>query len=241
MRIWAISDLHLPGGDDKSMDLFGVHWKDHVSKMQQAWDCLVDQRDVVLCPGDLSWAMHLAQAQQDLQWIARRPGLKVLLRGNHDYWWSSLKRVRAVLPTGCVVLQNDSLDIGCCVVAGARGWDLPQRQDTAAKQDSKIYQRELIRMRLSLQHAQQRDTAHKLLVVAMHYPPFTQAGKKTGFVELLHEFGANVCVYGHLHGLQSQRLAVQGAVDGIEYHLVACDWLQFRPKLIASFNEDSCV
>ena len=223
MRIWGISDLHLPGGSNKSMDLFGDHWKNHVDNMQQAWDRLVDPHDVVLCPGDLSWAMHLAQAQHDLQWISRRPGLKVLLRGNHDYWWSSVTKVRAALPQGCVALQNNSLDVGSWVVAGARGWNI---------ENSSIYQRELMRMRLSLQHARQHTGGNKPLVVAMHYPPFTQTGKKSGFVDLLHEFDVRICVYGHLHDQQSQRMAAQGNIDGIEYYLIACDWLQFRPKCI---------
>ncbi|MEM7403419.1 MAG: metallophosphoesterase [Myxococcota bacterium] len=236
MRIWGISDLHLAGGSNKSMDLFGRHWQDHVGKMQQAWDELVDVDDVVLCPGDLSWAMRLAQAQQDLQWIACRPGRKVLLRGNHDYWWSSLKQVRAALPAGCVALQNDSIDVGSWIVAGARGYDLPQPQGLMSSQDRQIYERELVRLRLSLQHARQQPQPDKPLIVAMHYPPcgyMTQAGAKDDFVALLQEFGVKICVYGHLHGDSVQKLAVQGVVDGIAYHLIACDWLQFRPKLIA--------
>lgn len=226
MRIWGISDLHLSLATPKPMDVFGEHWRGHADKMRQAWDEQVAPDDVVLCPGDLSWAMHLRQAEADLRWIGQRPGHKVLLRGNHDYWWSSVTQVRAALARGCTALQNNAVDVGAWVIAGARGWVAPE-----PTQDHKIYQRELVRLRLSLQDAR-RIAPRKPILAALHYPPFTTEGRPTDVVELLHEFDVPVCVYGHLHGARAHAAAVEGEVNGIVYSLIACDYLGFRPKLI---------
>ena len=230
MRIWGISDLHLSFATDKPMDVFGAHWRGHAAKMQQAWDEQVTPHDVVLCPGDLSWAMHLGEAGADLQWIGQRPGHKILSRGNHDYWWSSVTQVRAALAKGCTALQNDAVDVGAWVIAGARGWVAPGERESSP-QDRKIYQRELARLRLSLQNAR-KIAPHKPILAALHYPPFTGAGRPTDVVDILHDFDVRICVYGHLHSARAHAAAVEGEVNGITYSLIACDYLGFRPKLI---------
>jgi predicted phosphohydrolase len=228
MVIYGISDLHLSFSTDKPMDVFGDHWVDHAGRMAEAWDALVGDDDVVLCPGDLSWAMKLDQASADLSWIGDRPGrLKVLGRGNHDYWWSAIGKVRKALPEGCVALQNDAVDLGDVVVAGSRCWAAPGGLDFS-EADEKIYQRELGRLRLSLE-AGRKLAGDRPLLAAIHYPPFGADGRETGFSKLLEEFAVDLCVYGHLHGRHAHRTAVEGEVRGVRYRLIACDYLGFRP------------
>lgn len=231
MRIFGISDLHLSFASDKPMDVFGAHWLGHADKMARAWDELVGPEDVVLCPGDLSWAMRLEEARLDLSWIGARTGQrKVLGRGNHDYWWSAIGKVRQALPPGCIALQNDAVDLGDVVVAGSRCWAAPGGLDFSAA-DEKIYLRELGRLRLSL--AEGRKLAGpRPLIAAIHYPPFAADQRPTGFAHLLEEFGVALCVYGHLHGRRAHRTAVQGEVGGVHYRLIACDFLDFRPTRV---------
>ncbi len=212
------------------MDKFGPHWQGHALRIQEAWDALVKADDIVLCPGDLSWAMRLDEAQKDLEWIGNRPGLKILGRGNHDYWWSSIGKVRAQIPKSCVALQNDAYDLGEVVVAGSRCWSAPGTADFTPE-DQKIYERELLRLRMSLEAAKKMASGRPL-IAAIHYPPFTTNGSPTGYAQLMEEFGVAVCVYGHLHDERSHRNAVQGQVNGTTYHLIACDFLRFTPKLI---------
>ncbi|MBL4818276.1 MAG: metallophosphoesterase [Deltaproteobacteria bacterium] len=232
MRIWGISDLHLSFSTNKPMDIFGSHWKGHADKMAESWDRLVASDDVVLCPGDLSWAMRLDEAKLDLQWIGDRPGLKILGRGNHDFWWSSISKVRAALPKGCVALQNDCYDLGPMVVAGSRCWSAPGALDYT-EQDQKIYERECGRLEMSLKAAQKMAEGRPI-IAAIHYPPFTAKKAPTAFAELLEAYSVKLCVYGHLHGERSHRTAFQGVKNGIEYRLIACDYLKFEPALLVS-------
>ncbi len=227
LAVFGISDLHLSFGTDKPMDVFGPHWQGHAAKMAANWDATVGPEDIVLCPGDLSWAMTLDEAQADLSWIGARPGKKILGRGNHDYWWSGIGKVRAALPPNCWALQNDAIDMGEVVIAGSRLWSGPHALDFKA-QDQKIYDRELARLELSLKHAQ-KIADGKPIIASVHYPPFGAKGQPTHFVPLLHEYGVTLCVYGHLHGHHSHRSASQGQIDGINYKLIACDYLNFAP------------
>lgn len=228
MVVYGISDLHLSFTSDKPMDVFGDQWKDHAAKMAEAWDRVVGDDDVVLCPGDLSWAMRLEDAKADLAWIGARKGkLKVLGRGNHDYWWSAIGKVRKALPEGCVALQNDAIDLGDVVVAGSRCWAAPGGLDFS-EADQKIYERELLRLRLSLE-AGRKLAGARPLIASIHYPPFGADGRATGFSELIEEHGVALCVYGHLHGRHAHRTAVVGEVRGVHYRLIACDYLGFEP------------
>lgn len=228
MVVYGISDLHLSFASDKPMDVFGDHWKDHAAKMADAWDRVVGDDDVVLCPGDLSWALRLDEAKEDLAWIGARKGrLKVLGRGNHDYWWSAIGKVRKALPEGCVALQNDAVDLGDVVVAGSRCWAAPGGLDFS-EADQKIYERELVRLRLSLE-AGRKLAGSRPLIASIHYPPFAADGRPTGFSELIEEHGVALCVYGHLHGRHAHRTAVVGEVRGVRYQLIACDFLDFVP------------
>jgi len=231
MRIFGLSDLHLSFSTDKPMDVFGEHWRGHADKMAAAWDAMVGADDVVLCPGDLSWAMKLEEAHKDLAWIGARPGrLKVLTRGNHDYWWSAIGKVRQALPAGVVALQNDAYDLGDVVVCGSRLWTCPGALDWDAH-DDKIYLREVERLKLSLE-AGKKLAAGRPLIAAIHYPPFDRNQNDTAYSRLLAEAGVVVCVYGHLHGRRAHKTAFEGERDGVRYHLIACDRLEFAPTQV---------
>jgi uncharacterized protein len=231
VKIYALSDLHLSLGSDKPMDIFGAHWHQHHVRMAEQWDELVGPEDVVLCPGDLSWAMRLEEAAQDLAWIGERSGKTIILgRGNHDYWWGAIGKVRAAIPEQCVALQNDAIDLGEVVICGGRCWSVPGSSDFS-QADEKIYKREIGRLEMSLV-AGQKMANGRPLIGAIHYPPFTAKGKETIFSKLLEQYGVKVCVYGHLHGQRSHSAAFQGERNGVRYHLVSCDALHFRPTPI---------
>ena len=225
MRIFAIGDLHLPGSQSKPMDVFGAHWEGHFEKISADWRARVTDEDVVLLPGDLSWAMTMEEAAGDLQAICALPGKKLLLRGNHDYWWSSITRVRALLPAGNYALQNDACAIGDVVFAGSRGWTVPPA-GSADSQDAKIYRREVMRLELSLRDAAARSQGRPI-VVMLHFPPFGEKKEDSGFTELLEAYHVRHCVYGHLHG-EGLRSAFIGERKGVQYHLASCDGLGFR-------------
>lgn len=209
------------------MDVFGPEWRGHASKIESSWRRLVTDDDVVLVPGDLSWAIRLEDALQDLDLIRSLPGRKVILRGNHDYWWKSLSRVRAALGTGCTVLQNDAADMGDLVVAGTRGWNLPGGAFYDEERDRTLYERELDRLEMSLDAAAGLASGAKPLVVMMHFPP-SEDGKGTGFTERISRSGARLCVYGHLHGLGPDS-PCDFDLDGVAYLLVSADRLRFAP------------
>ena len=223
MDIYAIGDLHLPGGDDKPMNVFGDHWAGHFERISRDWLARVGEEDVVLIPGDISWAMQLADALPDLRAIGSLPGRKILLRGNHDYWWSGISRLRDALPPGMFAVQNDAMRLGNTAFCGTRGWTLPA--GSAAAEDEKIYRRELQRMEMSLDRAVKLDADR--LVVMCHYPPLGEGGAETPLSELLSRYPVDDVVYGHLHG-PSLRGAVNGLYGGIRYHCVSCDGLQFQ-------------
>lgn len=226
--IYGISDLHLSFSTDKPMHVFGEHWRGHDVKMAAAWDAMVKPDDVVLSPGDLSWAMKLDEAAQDLAWIeARRGRMKVLTRGNHDYWWGAIGKVRKALPASLVALQNDAVDLGDVVVAGSRLWACPGALDFGAD-DEKIYLREIGRLRSSLE-AGKAMAKGRPLIAAIHYPPFDRAKSDTAFSKLIEEFDVKLCVYGHLHGGRAHRTAFEGEKNGVVYRLIACDYLRFEP------------
>ncbi|MDR0840725.1 MAG: metallophosphoesterase [Christensenellaceae bacterium] len=227
MKLFALGDLHLSQGCAKPMDIFGANWDGHADRIAGAWERLVGPEDVVLIPGDISWAMHMQQAAYDLELIARLPGRKVLLRGNHDYWWDSLAKVRAALPAGMYALQNDSLSFGGIAIAGTRGWVCPGSALFDAARDQKLYQRELMRLELSLKAMEQGQRR----VCMLHYPPFNERRQQSGFTELLEAHGVERVIYGHLHG-KSCKNAFEGERGGIVYTLCSADHLEFTPKLI---------
>ncbi len=227
MNVFAISDLHLPGGDVKPMDVFGAHWENHFERIQADWRARVAPDDLVLLPGDISWAMYLEDARADLAAIGALPGRKLLLRGNHDYWWSAISRVRAVLPERVDALQNDAFRYEDVIACGSRGWLCPGSASLGAE-DAKIYARELARLELSLRDAEKkrgRDDAR--LIAMLHFPPFADKTQPTDVTRLLTRYGVSDAVYGHLHG-QGLAGAFSGELDGVRYHQVSCDGLGFQ-------------
>ena len=238
MNIYAIGDLHLPGGDKKPMDVFGPHWENHFERISEDWRARVADEDIVLIPGDISWAMQLADALHDLRRIGELPGRKLILRGNHDYWWSSLTQLRCSLPENMHALQNDAYDAGDVVFCGTRGWMIPPAvisgaanpQGGPVSQDEKLYRREAMRLEMSLQAAR-RMAGDRPVFAMMHYPPLLPecAREGTEFTRLMTQYGVSRCVYGHLHGQSVQRGYV-GVYNGVQYDLVSCDALRFVLK-----------
>ncbi|OQB24618.1 MAG: Calcineurin-like phosphoesterase [Firmicutes bacterium ADurb.Bin182] len=226
MRVFAIGDLHLPGNYDKPMNVFGIKWDNHFSSIQSNWKANVRAEDVVLIPGDISWAMRLEDAKEDLDAVAALPGIKILLRGNHDYWWSSVSKVRVMLDKRASVLQNDSISVNGLVFAGTRGWICPGTPgfDSA---DERIYKREVQRLRLSLDSAQKG----RQVIAMMHFPPFNDRQQASGFTDLLEEYGIKHVIYAHLHGKSCEN-AFEGNLRGINYTLCSADHLNFCPKLV---------
>ncbi|MHC4941411.1 MAG: metallophosphoesterase [Planctomycetota bacterium] len=261
MKIYALSDLHLAlGTPRKSMAVFGDHWKNHEEKLSRAWKEIVGEEDLVLIAGDISWAMKLDGALPDLQFIASLPGRKVLVRGNHDYWWSSPSKVRAALPEGIFILHNDALEIDGAALSGTRLWidhdmgpirmasrdPMTDKEGKTAsvdpagglmlaeedlEQDEKIYQRELNRLQLSLSNI---DQTAEVKIAMVHFPPLATDLKETRATRPLEEAGVHHCVFGHLHNLKpSSGHGFYGCRKGITYHLTSCDYLDFIPALIA--------
>lgn len=227
MRLFAIGDLHLSHSSDKPMSVFGPNWENHAQRIRQAWCERVRPEDAVLIPGDISWAMQLSEAGPDLEYIGSLPGLKVLMRGNHDYWWNSLAKVRSALPEGVYALQNDIVELEGAVIAGSRGWMCPGSAGFDGEHDRKIYDREVMRLELSLSRAPKGAR----IIGMLHYPPFNEKRQPSGFTELFEKYGAETVVYGHLHG-RSCRNAFEGVRNGVEYLLCSADYLDFTPKLI---------
>lgn len=229
MRIFAISDLHLPGGQAKPMDVFGAHWEDHWHRIKKNWEILVTPQDIVLIPGDISWAMTLEDAMEDLDDIGSLPGEKVLIKGNHDYWWSSVSRLRERLHESIHVIQNDSFvsagkpGLAFC---GTRGWTTPGAREFT-DHDQKIFNRELNRLKLSLDSAKGAES----IIVLLHFPPFDDRGRESEVSQLIKQYPVEHVIFGHLHG-DSLRGVIEGEIGGLIYHLVSCDYLNFNPKRI---------
>ncbi|CAM3787246.1 metallophosphoesterase [Alicyclobacillus pomorum] len=227
MAFYALGDLHLSHAVDKPMDVFGSGWDHHAEKIAEHWNQMVSDDDVVLIPGDISWAMTLEEARPDLDYIGRLHGDKVMIRGNHDYWWNGISKVRNALPSRCYAIQNDSLSLHGYAICGSRGWILPTHPKFTAD-DEVIHTREVGRLKMSLERA----ATYGLPIIAMlHYPPCGMEGEDTLFTEVLEAFQVRLCVYGHLHGA-AHRFAFEGIKNGVEYRLVSADYVNFKPVLL---------
>ncbi len=228
MKVFAIADLHLDGGAGKPMDVFGSRWERHRERIFDSWQSVVGAGDCVLIPGDICWAMRFEDAASDLEDISALNGTKLLLRGNHDFWWSSVTRMRSVLPSDIRFIQNDSVDMGEFCVAGSRGWMLPSDSDFTAD-DRKIYSRELLRLELSLS-----SVKHAPLICMTHFPPLSGDGADSEVTALLEKHDALLCVYGHIHGYACAG-AFNGEKNGVSYVLCSADSIGFSPLLVSEF------
>lgn len=228
MAVYAISDLHLSFSSDKPMDKFGEKWTDYTAKIEANWHATVKEDDVVLIGGDISWAMHLPEAKQDLDWISELPGHKYLIKGNHDYWWTSIKKMTQSHPHLRFVFNN-SFQQQNIAIAGTRGWICPNTKEFTSE-DLKIYQRELLRLENSLKQAVKEEPEH--LIAMIHYPPTNDSFEDSGFTNLFETYGVSHVIYGHLHTPEGFKVGFTGEKNGVMYHLTSCDYLDFKLEQI---------
>lgn len=227
MSIYAISDLHLSFGANKPMDIFGVNWGEHTEKIKQDWNKNIKEEDTVLLPGDFSWAMYLKDTLEDFEYLSKLPGKKLLLKGNHDYWWTTLKSMREYLRengfSNIDFLYNNSYLCEDYIIAGTRGW---QSSDTS--DDCKLLKRENLRLGISLNDGVNKYGKDKKIIVCTHYPPFNDLNKReTSLIDTMKQYNVETCIYGHLHG-EAHKDALQGKIDGIDFKLVSCDYTDFK-------------
>jgi predicted phosphohydrolase len=239
MSIWAIADIHASategstGKPIKSMDVFGPHWEDHVLRLEQAWQEQVSSDDTVIVAGDIDWALHLAEAMETLHRIAAWKGEKILLRGNHDYWWSSkaTTRVRRALPPSLHLLHNNAFQADGFNICGAKGSPVPGGIDWTPE-NAKLLNRETQRLAMSLYD---RDPELPT-IAALHYPPFYPSQAGSPYRDELERAGVDTCVYGHLHG-SAASAGPKGRHGGVEYVLVAADAVNFAPVRITEHGQ----
>ncbi len=227
MALYTISDLHLPLGVDKPMDIFGKSWEGYVQKLQTNWQQVIRPDDVVVLPGDFSWAMYIDDAKKDFEFLKSLNGTKILLKGNHDYWWETMSKMKRFTKENAfsdvLFLQNNSYEYKNISICGTRGWNLPISPHLG-EDDKKIYKREAERLKLSLESAKKENEK----IVFIHFPPISKDCTENEFTRLFENFGVKKCIYGHLHAKSSQN-ALTGEISGVEYLLVSCDYLQFTP------------
>ena len=225
MNVYAISDLHLSATADKPMDIFGGNWEGHFEKIKSDWLSKVQEEDIVLIPGDISWAMKLSDALVDLRSLANLPGKKVFIRGNHDYWWNGITKLRDAAPNDSFVfLQTDAVKIGRYVIVGSRGWTCPGNADFT-QQDQKLYLREAERFRLAFLDADKLAEEGDTKIAMIHYPPINPKKEDTLFSALFEKNGVDKVVFGHIHG--SFYFPLKAEKNGIEYILASCDKVGF--------------
>ena len=227
MSLYVIGDLHLALGCDKPMDVFGGRWENYTDKLLEGFSTVRPEDTTVLC-GDLSWGMSLAEAREDFRFIHALPGKKIILKGNHDYWWTTAAQAYRFFAENGIdsieVLHNNCYFYGDYALCGTRGWscDAADGDD----HDRKILRRELIRLEASLKAAGEREK-----LVFLHYPPKLLGSQCDELVLLLHTYGVRDCWYGHLHSAGCAQ-AFEGEAEGIRYHLISADHLYFIPKKI---------
>lgn len=225
MSIYAISDLHLSFNTNKPMDIFG--WNDYEEKISQDWRTNVKEEDLVLLPGDFSWEMKLENTYKDFQFINNLPGKKLLLKGNHDLWWTTLKRMREFLKekefNNIDFIYNNSYEFENHIIAGTRGWNLVSENID----DKKIKDRELLRLENSILDGIQKYGEDKPIIVCMHYPPLLKDLKNNEFTKILEKYNVKYCLYGHLHG-KSHINVFDGIYNNVNYKMVSCDYTGFK-------------
>lgn len=245
--IWAIADLHLSFGvPNKKMDIFSPHWTNHAEKIEEKWRATVSEEDLVLIAGDISWGMRIEEAAPDLAWIGRLPGTKIMIRGNHDYWWTSLSKAKSILPPSCQLIQNNSVLWNDIAIGGARLWDVPglsfnecinfkegssapiPKTEKELEDSQNLYERELIRLETSLK-SMSRSATKK--IVMTHYPPIGLSLEETAVSKLLDRYEIDYCLFGHLHNVKNEK-KLFGQKGKTTYCLTACDYLDFQPLCI---------
>lgn len=221
MAIYAISDLHLSFGNNKPMDIFGANWENHYLKIAKDWNEKVKEEDLVILAGDFSWATYISNTVEDFSFLNSLKGKKILLKGNHDYWWETVNKMKNFLKDNnfdnIEFLFNNCIEYNGISICGTRGW---ARSNDPQYDNDKIFAREYLRLEYSLSQAKTEEK-----IVVLHFPPNEQ------IVQIMKKYNVKTCIYGHLHGNSSENVfdgAKKGNIDGIEYYLTSCDYLNFE-------------
>ena len=239
MSLFVIADLHLSSDGSKSMEKFGPRWTNYMDKLKRNWTAIVSPEDTVIIPGDISWALKLENAKQDLLFLESLPGTKLIGKGNHDFWWSTAKKMNEMMQQNNIQtikpLYNNAYLFNDCVICGTRGWFVEENQQhTVGDVDyARIVNREVIRLRLSLDEAKKlRDAKDKNLpiLVFLHFPPVWNGFVCREFIDVLHEYGVTSCYFGHIHGAYYAPRST--TFEGIEFVLTSADALNFSPMPI---------
>lgn len=225
MAIYTISDLHLSLGMDKPMNIFGSNWENHEKKIENNWIKKVKDNDLVLLPGDFSWAMYINDAKKDFEYLNKLPGTKLLLKGNHDYWWDTLKKNREFLEKNNFkkidFIYNNSYIWENKIITGTRGWSEQEEKP------EKIIRRENIRLEQSIRNGLEKFGSDKEIIVCMHYPPFNSyESTELNFIKTMKKYNVKTCIYGHIHG-EGAKDAKQGKIDGIQFIMASSDYTNF--------------
>ena len=228
MKIWALSDPHLGFACDKPMDIFGDNWSEYVSKIKANWERLVKNDDVVLLPGDISWALKIEDAVPDLEWLGKLPGTKIIIKGNHELWWSSFAKVKSILPPSIIALQNNSVKIGNNIFCGTRGWQVREPGKPYTDQDQKIYNREVIRLNLTLNDMEKQRKPEDKVIFLTHFPPYNSRREESEFTKAFGEHKVSAVVFGHVHG-KNDSVDLQLLKNGIKYYQTSTDQIGHCP------------
>lgn len=228
--IYAIGDLHFDNTGEKPMGIFGDNWIDHEEQIIKNWNEIIGEEDLVLIPGDISWALKEEDACKDLKKIDKLPGKKILSKGNHDYWWTSLKKMNNFGFASIRYLQNNNFVFNNIRIIGSRGWiDNTVAKETGEEDlehSEKIFKREIHRLKLSLESQVSED--YKKTIAMLHYPPFDTDMKPNELGKVLEEYEVDYCIYGHLHG-EGHKFVKEGNINGVEYICVSSDYIDFKP------------
>lgn len=228
--IWAIGDLHLDNTKDKAMDIFGENWINHDKKIFDNWKQSVAENDIVFLPGDISWALKLSEAKEDLETLNMLPGIKFISKGNHDYWWSGISKMNSLNFKSLNFIYNNAYVIDNIGICGTRGWSAKDSSDFD-KKDEKIFNRELMRLRNSIEALKNINSETITKIALLHYPPFDQNLQPNEFGEILDEENFDICLYGHLHGIGHEFIK-EGKIGNVTYYCVSSDYLDFKLKKI---------
>lgn len=224
MSLYAIGDLHFSTAVNKPMNIFGDNWDNHEEKIINSWKSKVNEEDTVLIVGDTSWAINMNEAEEDLNIIHNLPGKKIYVKGNHDYWWTTVAKLNK-LYDDMSFLQNNFYQYEEYAICGTRGWICPN-DVKFTQDDEKIYKREAHRLKLSLDAA--NKAGFKKIIVITHYPPTNDKLDPSLFTEIYESYGVEKVVYGHLHGKESFKMGLKGIRNEVEYNLVSCDYVDFN-------------
>ncbi len=231
MALFVIADLHLSLSVNKPMDIFGSNWENHTEKIRENWQKIVTEDDVVVIPGDVSWAINFEEAFADFDFINKLNGKKIILKGNHDYWWNTKAKMNRFLDENgfdtISIVHNDHFAYGKFGICGSRGWV----NEDGNEADAKVLAREAARLELSIKSAVDAGLEP---IVFLHYPPIYGNSCNYYILDVLYKYGIKRCYYGHLHGF-AHRYAICGERDEIQFELVSCDFIQFTPKMVEEF------